>query len=194
MKKTDLIVIGGSAGGILSAVTARKAYGGIDITLIRDVDHVMVPCGIPYIYGTIHCTEKNIIPDTSLIDANIHLIIDKVVKIDRAAKIVTTKNNETFEYKKMIIATGSLPLIPTFIPGHDLQNVFPVYKNQPYLEDVLQKVEAAKNVVVIGGGFIGVEFAEQIRLLGKNVTWLNWQMPACGRHLTRLSRMISRPP
>ncbi len=53
MKKTDLLVIGGSAGGILSATMARKAYGEINITVIRDTDAVMVPCGIPYIYGTL---------------------------------------------------------------------------------------------------------------------------------------------
>ncbi len=170
MKKTDLLVIGGSAGGILSATTARKAYGDIDITLIRDTEKVMVPCGIPYIYGTLHDTNKNVIPDAGLIEANVNVIIDRVVKIDKDAKVVTTESNETIEYKKLIVATGSLPIIPTFIPGHDLDNVFSVLKRQEYLNHVLEKVQAAENVTVIGGGFIGVEFAEQIRLLGKNVT------------------------
>lgn len=171
MKKTDLLVVGGSAGGILSATTARKSYGDIvDITVIRNTEKVMVPCGIPYIYGTLHSTDKNVIPDAGLFDANIHLNIDQVTKIDREAKCVITQSNETYQYKKLILATGSLPIIPTFIPGHDLENVMPVLKNQDYLNTVLEKVQASQNVVVIGGGFIGVEFAEQIRLLGKNVT------------------------
>ena len=83
---------------------------------------------------------------------------------------MTTKNNGSIQYKKMIMATGSLPIIPKFIPGHDLENVFPVFKNEDYLNLLLDKVQGAKNVVVVGGGFIGVEFAEQVRLLGKNVT------------------------
>lgn len=170
MKKTDLLVIGGSAGGILSATTARKAYGDIDITIIRDTEKVMVPCGIPYIYGTLHDTNKNVIPDAGINEAKINLIVDKVVNIDRAEKIVTTASNETISYKKLIIATGSLPLIPTFIPGYDLDNIYGIIKNQNYLDALLEKVQAANNVTVIGGGFIGVEFAEQIRLLGKNVT------------------------
>lgn len=170
MKKTDLLVIGGSAGGFLSATTARKAYGDIDITLIRDTEKVMVPCGIPYIYGTLHTTDKNVMPDTGLADSKIKLIVDKVVKIDRAAKNVTTAGNEVVQYKKLVIATGSLPVIPTFIPGHDLENVFTVLKNQDYLNSLQDKLQAATNVTVIGGGFIGVEFAEQISLLGKNVT------------------------
>ncbi len=170
MKSTDLLVIGGSAGGILSATTARKAYGNIDITVIRNTEKVMVPCGIPYIYGTLHSTDKNVIPDAGLLDANIHLSIDQVTKIDPEAKTVTTEGNEIYQYKKLVVATGSLPIIPKFIPGHDLENVIPILKNQNYLNTVLEKINAAENVVVIGGGFIGVEFAEQIKLLGKNVT------------------------
>ncbi|NLX84625.1 MAG: FAD-dependent oxidoreductase, partial [Synergistaceae bacterium] len=164
------LVIGGSAGGILSATMARKAYGDIDITVIRDTDAVMVPCGIPYIYGTLRCTDKNVIPDKMLLEAKVNLVVGTVVKIDKENKVVTTKNNDTYTYKKLIIATGSLPIIPTFIPGHDLENVFPIYKNQEYLETLLEQVDKAQNVAVIGGGFIGVEFAEQISLLGKKVT------------------------
>lgn len=170
MKMTDLLVIGGSAGGILSATTARKSYGDIDITVIRETPTVMVPCGIPYIYGTLKDTNKNIIPDAGLVDANIHLIIDRVERINKEEKTVTTARNEVIGYKKLIIATGSLPIVPTFVPGHDLENVFPVYKNQDYLDVVLRKAETSENVVVVGGGFIGVEFAEQLRLMGKNVT------------------------
>lgn len=170
MKKTDLLVIGGSAGGILSATTARKAYGDIDITLIRDTPKVMVPCGIPYIYGTLHSTDRNVIPDTGLEEANVNLYVDKVLNIDRENRQVSTENGEVFEYKKLVIATGSLPLIPAFIPGHDLENVFAVLKNKDYLDTILEKLEAVQNVVVIGGGFIGVEFAEQMHMLGKKVT------------------------
>ncbi len=170
MRKTDLLVIGGSAGGILSATTARKAYGNnFDITLIRDTEAVIVPCGIPYIYGTLHDTNKNIIPDAILVDANINLIIDQVLQINKEEKTVITKGNEVISYKKLILATGSLPIIPTFIPGYDLENVFAILKDKDYLHTILEKTQSAKNVAVIGGGFIGVEFAEQIQQLGKNV-------------------------
>ena len=170
MKNTDLLIIGGSAGGILSATTARKAYGDIDITVIRETPTVMVPCGIPYIFGTLNDSSKNIIPDAMLLDAKVNLVIDAALKIDREQKVVSTEQNGEFSYKKLIIATGSLPIVPTFIPGYQLQNVFPVYKKQAYLNEVLIKLQECNNVAVIGGGFIGVEFAEQIRLLGKNVT------------------------
>ncbi|WFD10898.1 FAD-dependent oxidoreductase [Tepidibacter hydrothermalis] len=170
MQKTDLLVIGGSAGGLLSATTARKVYGNVKITLIRDTEKVMVPCGIPYIFGTLKDTSKNVIPDRMLMNNDIELIIDKVVKIDRENKIVETKNNDVVQYKKLIIATGSLPITPTFIPGYDLENVYAVLKDESYLKNILEKVQNFNNIVVIGGGFIGVEFAEQMKSLNKNVT------------------------
>ena len=171
MKKTDLLVIGGSAGGILSATTARKAYGpDIDITLIRNTEKVMVPCGIPYIFGTLRDSEKNVIPDKGLEAANVNLEIDNVISIDKENKIVKTESGAEFVYKKLIVATGSLPVIPTFIPGHDLENVVTIVKNKVILDEIFEKVDAAKNVTIVGGGFIGVEFAEQIAQLGKNVT------------------------
>ena len=171
MKKTDLLVIGGSAGGILSATTARKAYGkDVDITLIRNTEKVMVPCGIPYIFGTLRDSEKNVIPDQGLVNANVNLVIDNVVTIDKENKIAKTESGEEYKYKKLIMATGSLPVIPTFIPGHDLENVVTVVKNKVILDEIFDKVDASENVAIVGGGFIGVEFAEQIRQLGKNVT------------------------
>lgn len=170
MKQTDLLVIGGSAGGILSATTARKAYGNIDITLIRQTDKVMVPCGIPYIYGTLHHTDKNVIPDAGLLEAGVHLITDTVIQIDREKKQVHTQLGESIAYKKLILAIGSLPMIPTFIPGHDLENIYPIYKRKAYLQEILEAIQDLPRVAVIGGGFIGVEFAEQLRLMGKEVS------------------------
>lgn len=170
MKQTDLLVIGGSAGGILAATMARKAYGDIKVTVIRDTERVMVPCGIPYIFGTLRDTAKNVIPDAGLLGAGVELLIDTVTSIERNEKYVKTKSHGDISYKKLIVATGSVPVIPRFIPGYDLENVFPVLKEETYLQNVLKKLDAAENVSVIGGGFIGVEFAEQIRKLGKNVT------------------------
>lgn len=171
MKKVDLLVIGGSAGGILSANTARKVYKEKSIMVIRDQKTVMVPCGIPYIFGTLYDTSKNVILDKIITGNQVNLLIDKVLIINKEEKYVTTENNEKIYYNKLIIATGSLPVVPS-IPGNDLENVFSVYKDEEYLGDLLEKMKDFKDVVVIGGGFIGVEFSEQIKKSGKNVTLL----------------------
>ncbi len=77
---------------------------------------------------------------------------------------------EEIKYDKLVIATGSIPIIPKFIKGYDLENVFPITKDEEYLYDILTKLSNVNDVVIVGGGFIGVEFTEQLKLNGKNVT------------------------
>ena len=168
-KKVDLLIIGGSAGGILSANTARKVYKDISIMIIRDQQTVMVPCGIPYIYGTLYDTSKNIIPDQMVTDNKIDLLIDRADSINREEKFVTTAGGKKIYYERLIIATGSLPATPETAKA-SFENVFSVFKDEVYLANLLKKLSNYKDVIVVGGGFIGVEFSEQLKLGGKNVT------------------------
>lgn len=170
MIKTDILVVGGSAGGILTATTAKKVYGDKKVVLVRKSKTVMVPCGIPYIFGTLKDTAKNRIPDAMLQNSGVELLIDEVIKIDKENKVAILAENEEIVYDKIVIATGSLPIVPKFINGYNLNNVFPILKDEDYLNDLLNKLTNMKDIVVIGGGFIGVEFAEQLKKDGKNVT------------------------
>jgi len=53
MKKFDVVIVGGSAAGVTAAVTARKYYPNKRILMIKDVVNVPIPCGIPYVFGTV---------------------------------------------------------------------------------------------------------------------------------------------
>lgn len=170
MISTDILIIGGSAGGILTATTSKKIYPNKKVVLVRKSKTVMVPCGIPYIFGTLNDASKNRIPDEIVKNSGAEIIIDEVVNIDKLNKIATLKSKEEIKYEKLVIATGSLPIVPKFISGYDLENVFPIIKDEEYLSNILTKLSNLKDVVVIGGGFIGVEFAEQLKENGKNVT------------------------
>lgn len=66
MKRADVIVIGGSAAGLTAAVTARRHYPDKNVLLIRRERQVVIPCGIPYIYGTLGSPDCNLMPDTPL--------------------------------------------------------------------------------------------------------------------------------
>ena len=124
----DVLVIGGSAGGILTATTAKKVYPEKKVVLVRKSKTVMVPCGIPYIFGTLKDAAKNRIPDAMLANAGVELVVDEVVKIDKEKKTAFLSGGEAISYEKLILATGSLPIIPRFIGGCDLENVFAVFK------------------------------------------------------------------
>ena len=140
------------------------------MTIIRQEDKTPVPCGIPYIFGTLGSPEKNLMPDQALAKNNVELIVDRVTGIDREAKTVTTATGQAVGYKKLILATGSRPLVPP-IPGADLEGVFVIKKDVAYLARLLEVLKEARDVVVIGGGFIGLEMADEcLKLDHPNIT------------------------
>ena len=178
MQKTDILIIGGSAAGITAAITARKHYPDAEITLIRKEEKVLIPCGIPYVIGTVKSPEKNLISDTVLSNNNIQLIIDEVISINKGAKTVRTISGKDIKYEKMILAVGSSPIVPS-LPGIELNNIFAVKKEVAYFLNLLKALDEARDVVIIGGGFIGLEFADECRKRGNlNVTVIEL-LPHC---------------
>jgi len=178
MKKTDILIVGGSAAGITVCVSARRYYPEAKILLIRKEKEVLIPCGIPYIFGTLGSPKENLIPDNVLKKNNVELIIDEAVFINKDQRTVETSSGELFGYKKMILTTGSLPRVPP-IPGVELDNVFAVWKDVEYLQKILNALDEAKDLVIIGGGFIGLEFADECKKRGiANVTVIEL-LPHC---------------
>jgi NADPH-dependent 2,4-dienoyl-CoA reductase/sulfur reductase-like enzyme len=165
VRKADVVIIGGSAAGITAAITARRHYPEKKILLIRKEELVPIPCGIPYIFGTVGSPQNNLIPDTSLQKHDVEIMLDEVTEIQREEKKVRTKSGEEIEYSKLVLATGSLPMMPP-IPGFEKENVYPVYKDVEHLAQMQQVVSSVKRVVVIGGGFIGVEISDEINKVG----------------------------
>lgn len=167
MEKADVIILGGLS-GITAGISCKRHYPDKRVVLVRKEGTVLIPCGIPYIFGTVGGPENNVVPDGLLEKNGIELIKDEAIKVDRAAKVVYMKDHEPIAYEKAVFATGSLPIVPP-IPGVDKKNVFPVKKDFTFLKDVLAKMNDAKDIVIIGGGFIGVEFADECRK-NRNVT------------------------
>jgi NADPH-dependent 2,4-dienoyl-CoA reductase/sulfur reductase-like enzyme len=161
MKKTDVVILGGLS-GISAGISCRRHYPEKKVVLIRKEGTILIPCGIPYIFGTVGGPENNVVPDGLLEKNGIELITDEAIDLDREKKVVTLKDHEPIQYEKLVFATGSLPLVPP-IPGVNKENVFAVKKEFNYLKDMLAKVNEAKDIVIIGGGFIGVEFADECR-------------------------------
>lgn len=160
-EKHDIIVIGGGPAGIISAVTARKYYPDKDIVLIKDTMTAVVPCGIPYMFSTLQKPEDNIMGNAPLEKNNVRIIADEAVSIDRKNKSIALKSGALLNYEKLILATGSDPILPP-IEGIDKKGVFPIYKDLEYLKELKEKLSRANNVLIIGGGFIGVELADEL--------------------------------
>ena len=151
-------------------MTAAKHYPQARVALIRQEEKVPVPCGIPYVFGTLGSPDKNLIPDAAVTGNGVELILGEVTALDREAHTVTTESNQSIAYKKLVLATGSLPVMPP-IPGRELQNVYTVEKDVDRLHKLSEEMDAAQDVVIIGGGFIGMEMADECRKRGNlNVT------------------------
>ena len=169
-KKIDILVIGGGPAGVVSAVTARKYYPSKSILVMRDIEGGVIPCGIPYMFASLKNPDDNRLGMAPLEKNKIDVVTDAAIKIDRKEKYVETANKEKYFYEKLVLAIGSTPLaLP--IKGIDKNGVYPVHKEIGYLKDVISKIKKCRNVLVIGGGFIGVEFADELsKIEGLNVT------------------------
>ncbi|BBO85230.1 pyridine nucleotide-disulfide oxidoreductase [Desulfosarcina ovata subsp. sediminis] len=162
MEKTDVMIVGGSVAGLMAGVTVKQRYHQEKkVTIARQVSKTPVPCGIPYIYGILGAVEQNLVSDEGFINQGIDMRTEAVTSIDRENKTVALADGTRIAYDKLILATGSQPAMPP-IPGIQTGNVFSIKKDPEYLQTIQNVLESSRHVVVIGGGFIGVEMAEQI--------------------------------
>jgi NADPH-dependent 2,4-dienoyl-CoA reductase/sulfur reductase-like enzyme len=160
-------------------MTIKKFFKGKSVLMIKEESDGLVPCGIPYIFYLLgNDAGKNKMGPKPFVDLGGEVIVDTAVKVDKTAKSISVKSGEEFGFEKLVFATGSLPVIPTFIPGYNLQNVFYIKKSFPYIQHLASQIDEFKNIVIVGGGFIGAEVAEQLAAAGKDVTLIESE-PLC---------------
>ena len=157
----DVVVVGGGAGGIAVSLAVKSIYPDKKVLVIRRTKKQPIPCGVPYIVETIGSVEKNIIPDTIYEANGIDLVIDEAIEIDRDQKKVKTRKGDSYSYDKLVIATGAGP-VRLNIPGIDLENVILVHKEYEPLLEIFPRLRDAKKIVIIGAGFVGMEFADDL--------------------------------
>ncbi|MGE0855102.1 MAG: nitrite reductase large subunit NirB, partial [Hyphomicrobiaceae bacterium] len=174
-RRERLVVIGnGMAPGRCLERLFETAPDAYDVTIFNaeprvNYDRIMLS---PVLSGEKSFEEIVIHGDGWYVDHNVTLYKGhKIVAIDRDAKTVTSEHGETVPYDKLIIATGSLPIVIP-VPGHDLAGVI-TYRD---LDDVNAMLIAAKSggrAVVIGGGLLGLEAAAGLKAQGMEVTILH---------------------
>ncbi len=162
MKNYDVIIIGGGPSGIIVGVTGKNQNPEKSFLMIKEEEKGLVPCGIPYVFHDLSDISNNAMGPKPFVAAGGEVLIDTVISIDTKNKSLKTQNGEEFTYEKLVFATGSAPTQPKFIEGYDLDGVLYIKKSYDYIAMAKERTDKAKNIVVIGGGFIGVEVAEQL--------------------------------
>jgi NADPH-dependent 2,4-dienoyl-CoA reductase/sulfur reductase-like enzyme len=158
-----VIVVGGSAAGLAAAVTAKRHYPSKSILVVREKQQVPIPCGIPYVFGTVGDATKNLLPADDLLAQNgIDAVLGEVIVLDPQQRTVGLLDGRRLAYDRLVLATGSRPLTPP-IPGSDKQGVFAIQKDVGYLQQMADALDTARSLCIVGCGFIGVELAEECR-------------------------------
>ncbi|MBQ9300253.1 MAG: FAD-dependent oxidoreductase [Clostridia bacterium] len=174
-----VIVIGGTAAGLSAASKAKRVRPELEITVFEKSGYISYgACGLPYFVGGMIAEPDDLVSLT--VDQMTHkrgvptFIHHEVTRIDREKKQVTVKNLETGDisihpYDKLVIATGARPIVPD-LPGADARDVYCLrtVEDGIRLKAVVQ-AQGRKRAAIIGGGFIGLEVAEEMAQSGVEV-------------------------
>lgn len=173
------VIVGGVAGGASASARLRRLDEHSQIIIFERGEHVsFANCGLPYyIGGTIEDKEDLMLQTPESLKSRFNIDVrvqSEVTAIDTAAKTVTVKTaaGEVYSesWDKLILSPGAKPVVPD-IPGADSKLVFTL-RNIPDALKIKEYIisRRPKSVVIAGGGYIGVELAENLALAGLDVT------------------------
>ena len=179
----EVIIIGGGACGASAAARLRRLDDNAKITILEKTNEISIAnCGLPYYCSNVINSEEamhvsGVQKFKNLLNVDIKLGAE-VTNIDRKAKTVTINGTEVLSYDKLVLAPGAKPFVPQIEGILNNPKIFTVRM----LQDA-EKIKAyiqntgVKNAVVIGGGFIGIEMAENLALIDGVKTTLIEQAP-----------------
>jgi len=177
--KKRLVVIGGVAAGPKAAAKARRCDPEMEIVIYQEEDDISYAgCGLPYYVSGVIKERQKLISRTPGQFAQEEIRILKNRRIERidvhnhaiSGKKIGSGESFVDHFDRLVVATGAYPIRPK-IEGMGLGNVF--YLRSIFDADaILQRIQSdsVKNIVIAGGGYIGLEMAESLIRLGKNVT------------------------
>lgn len=173
------IIIGGIAGGATAAARIRRADEKAEIILVEKGPHISYAnCGLPYYIGGVIADKEKLFvqtPESFGRRFNIDVRINtEAISIDTKAKTVTLRRKDGSvideHYDRLLLSPGSSPVRPPF-PGIDTEGIFTLrtVEDTFRIKDYLTQ-HCVKSAVVVGGGFIGLEMAENLVHAGSKVS------------------------
>jgi NADPH-dependent 2,4-dienoyl-CoA reductase/sulfur reductase-like enzyme/rhodanese-related sulfurtransferase len=180
MKPMKLVIIGGVAGGASCAVRARRLNENAEIIIFERGPYVsFANCGLPYYVGNVIKEEAQLLvasPELFFEWFNIEVRTEsRVTVINRDNQTVAVEDTETGEiytesYDRLVLSPGAQPIRPP-LPGIDQEGIYTL-RNIPDTKAIMANLarQYTKKAAVIGGGFIGLEMAENLNTRGVDVT------------------------
>ncbi|OAS87633.1 MULTISPECIES: FAD-dependent oxidoreductase [Metabacillus] len=185
-----IAVIGCTHAGTAAISNIIKLYPNATINVYEKNDNIsFLSCGIAlHVSGVVkdanglfYCTPEE------LTELGVNMFMKhEVLDVNVEEKSLVARNlvtneviNETFD--KLVIATGSWPVIPK-IEGINMENIL-LCKNFHHANTIIEKAKDAKNIVVVGAGYIGIELVEAFEMSGKNVTLIDGESRILSKYL-----------
>ncbi len=175
-----IVIIGGVAGGATALARMRRLDANAEIVLFERGKYVsFANCGLPYYVGgaipsrqALFVTTKESMENNYGVDIRTESEVLKINPVEKTVEVHDRANDKhyTESYDKLLLSTGSRPFVPP-VPGTDLPHVFQLW-TVPDVDNIVAFIEEKqpKRAVVVGGGFIGLEMAENLVERGLQVT------------------------
>jgi NADPH-dependent 2,4-dienoyl-CoA reductase/sulfur reductase-like enzyme len=187
-----VVVVGCTHAGTASIVNIAKLYPEAEITVYERNDNIsFLSCGIALYVGGVIKDPNGLFYSSpeALRELGVNTkMLHDVLEVDtenKKLKVRDLKTNNEFEdnYDKLILTTGSWPIQPK-IEGYELENIL-LSKNFQHSNTIIEKAKEAKNIVVIGAGYIGVELVEAFEMDGKKVTLIDAEERILSKYLDK---------
>ncbi|MBB6022659.1 NADPH-dependent 2,4-dienoyl-CoA reductase/sulfur reductase-like enzyme/peroxiredoxin family protein/rhodanese-related sulfurtransferase/TusA-related sulfurtransferase [Paenibacillus sp. JGP012] len=178
-ERKKVLIVGGVAGGASAAARLRRLDEQAEIIMFEKGPYIsFANCGLPYyIGGTIEERERLLVQTPKGMQDRFNIDVrteSEVIAVDSSKRIVQVRSVErgVYEesYDELILSPGARPVVPD-LPGKDNPLIYTV-RNIPDIDRIKEQVSSRnnENAIVIGGGFIGVEMAENLKEAGLDVT------------------------
>lgn len=173
------IIVGGVAGGATAAARIRRNDNQAEIILFEKGEHISYAnCGLPYYIGGVIGDRESLFVQTPEVfgkrfDIDVR-VNSEVVRIEPQKKVVTVRRGDgsvyTETYDKLLLSPGASPVHPP-LPGIDSKGIFTLrnVSDTDRIKSYMEQNEV-RNAVIVGGGFIGLEMAENLHLAGAQVS------------------------
>lgn len=179
------VIIGGVAGGATAAARLRRRDSEMEIVILERGEYISYAnCGLPYYIGDVIKSREALLLQTPQamkqrfnIEVRTRNEVTGIFPEEKRITVMNHSSGESYEenYDKLIIATGSSPIKPP-IPGIDAENIFTLW-TVPDTDKIKSFIDKKnpRRAAVIGGGFIGLEMAENLHAAGLEVTLIEMQ-------------------
>lgn len=191
MSRAKLLIVGGVAGGASCAARARRLSEDSEIIMFERGSYVsFANCGLPYYVGKRIKKEEDLIVASPAffkkrfrIDVRIESNVRRIDRDSKAIEIEDLSSGKVYQetYDALLLSPGSFPIKPR-IKGVDMPGIFTIW-TIPDMREIVDWIQhnSVSHATVVGGGFIGLEMAENLMRLGISVTIVEMQphvMPA----------------